>query len=44
MNWQKLKERLAEVAVIMGGLVVLVIICLAIFTVGMAASNMLHVA
>ncbi len=44
MNWKKLKERLAEVALIMGGLFVLVIICLAIFTIGMAANNVLHVA
>ncbi len=43
MNWQKTRERLAEVAVIMGGFVVLVIICLLIFTFGMVANNVLHV-
>lgn len=42
MNWQKLKERLAEVAVILGGLVVLGVICLVIFSVGLFANNVLH--
>lgn len=44
MTWQKTKERLAEAVLIAGGLVVLVLLCLLIFTIGMAANNVLHLA
>lgn len=43
MNWQKTKERLAEVAWIAGGLLALAVICLLIFSFGMVANNVLHV-
>lgn len=43
VTWQKTKERLAEAAVIVEGLVALVAICLVIFTFGLVANNVLHV-
>lgn len=44
MNWKNLKERLIDIFGLLCGLAVLVLICLAIFTIGMAANNVLHVA
>ncbi len=39
MNWKKLKERLIDIFGTLVGLVVLVCICMLIYSVGMAANN-----
>ncbi|UIS65510.1 hypothetical protein [Acidovorax phage AP1] len=39
MNWKNLKERLID---IFGGLVILIGICMLLYSVGMAGNNMLN--
>lgn len=42
MNWKKLKERLIDIFGTLVGLVVLAVICMLIYSVGMAGNNMLN--